>query len=75
MIMTFEGVKKQIEGKPRKLARYLKFNSPKKRKFGKTTHRCRVCGATAGVVNKYGLRYCRKCFREQAEKLGFRKYN
>ena len=73
--MTFERVKKQIEKKPIKLARYIKFNSPKKRKFGKNVHKCRKCNRTGGVTRKYGLMYCRQCFREEAEKLGFKKYN
>jgi len=73
--MTFERVKKQIEKKPLKLARYLKFNSPKKRKFGKNVYKCRKCNRTGGVTRKYGLMYCRQCFREEAEKLGFKKYS
>lgn len=73
--MTFERVKKQIAGKPVKLARYVKFNSAKKRKFGKGATRCRKCGTRRGIINKYGLTYCRRCFREDAEKLGFKKYS
>lgn len=73
--VTFERVKKQIERKKVKLARFLKFNSPKKRKFGKNVYKCRICGKTGGVIRKYGLLYCRQCFREQAEKLGFKKYD
>ena len=42
--MTFEKVKKQIAGKPEKLARYIKFCSAKKRKYGKALKRCRKCG-------------------------------
>ncbi len=72
--MTFEKSKKQIEGKPVKLARFLKFCSPKKRKFGKSVNKCRKCGRSEGVIRKYGLNYCRQCFREEAEKLGFKKY-
>jgi len=72
--MTYERVKKQIEKKPEKLARYEKFNKPKKRKYGKGVHICRKCGNRKGVISKYGLFYCRRCFREEAEKLGFRKY-
>jgi small subunit ribosomal protein S14 len=72
--MTYERVKKQIEKKPKKLARFEKFNKPIKRKYGKGTHRCRKCGNTKGLIRKYGLVYCRRCFREDAEKLGFRKY-
>jgi ribosomal protein S14 len=73
--MSYEGVRKQIENKPRKLAKYEKFNKSKKRTFGKITHPCRICGAKAGVIRKYGVQYCRKCFREHAEKLGFRKFH
>ncbi|RLJ08141.1 MAG: 30S ribosomal protein S14 [Candidatus Aenigmatarchaeota archaeon] len=72
--MTYEDVKKQLISKPEKLKRYEKFCSPKKRKFGKTVHPCKLCGKTRGVIRKYGLNYCRQCFREVAEKLGFKKY-
>lgn len=72
--MTFERVRKQIESKPIKLKRYNKFNKPKDRKFGRSVYRCRKCGRTDGVIRSYGLMYCRQCFREEAAKLGFRKY-
>jgi len=73
IIMTYERVRKQISSKPLKLARFDKFNKTKKRKFGKNIHKCRKCGRTGGVIRKYGLQYCRQCFREQAKKLGFEK--
>ncbi len=73
--MSFEGVKKQIAGNPVKLARYLKFNKTKDRKFGRNTHRCRKCNNTRGVIRKYGILYCRRCFREDAKGLGFTKYH
>ena len=73
--MTYERVRKSIENKPIKLARYEKFNKARVRKHGKITHPCRKCNKKAGVIRKYGLMYCRQCFREQAEKLGFRKYD
>ena len=41
---------------------------------GKGTRVCRNCGATRGLIRKYGLNICRRCFREVGEKLGFRKY-
>ncbi|OYT42231.1 MAG: 30S ribosomal protein S14 [Candidatus Aenigmarchaeota archaeon ex4484_224] len=43
-------------------------------KHGKALHRCIRCGSTRGVIRKYGLYYCRKCFREIAKELGFKKY-
>jgi small subunit ribosomal protein S14 len=73
--MSYEKVRKQIENKPSKLARFEKFNKTKKRKFGKITHPCRKCGRRNGVIKKYGLLYCRQCFREDAEKLGFNKFS
>ncbi len=73
--MSFERSKKQVEGKKGKMARFMRFCAPKKRKFGKSVHPCRRCGKTSGVIVKYGLAYCRQCFREEAQKLGFRKYN
>jgi small subunit ribosomal protein S14 len=73
--MTYERSKKQIEKKPVKLARFIRFNKPKNRKFGRNAYPCRRCGKTEGVINKYGLRYCRQCFREIAKELGFEKYN
>ena len=47
----------------------------KKILHGKITARCRRCGSTRGVIKKYGLYYCRHCFREIAKKLGFMKYH
>ncbi|MDT7892170.1 MAG: 30S ribosomal protein S14 [Thermoproteota archaeon] len=52
----------------------MKQPKPKERKFGKTTHRCKRCGTTDGVIRKYGLLYCRRCFREIAPLMGFKKY-
>ena len=72
--MSFENAKKQIESKPVKLARFMKFNRSKPRKFGKAMKPCRRCGKTEGIVHKYGLSYCRQCFREIARELGFEKY-
>jgi len=46
-----------------------------KRKFGKGRQRCRRCGNAHGVIRKYGLYYCRKCMREIAKSIGFRKYS
>ncbi|MEE9323286.1 MAG: 30S ribosomal protein S14, partial [Candidatus Aenigmarchaeota archaeon] len=49
-------------------------NKPKDRKFGRNVKPCRRCGKREGVINKYGLRYCRQCFREVARDLGFEKF-
>ncbi|MDD5332039.1 MAG: 30S ribosomal protein S14 [Candidatus Nanoarchaeia archaeon] len=52
----------------------MKHNSPKKREFGKSTKKCRLCGSDKGPVTQYGINYCRRCFRLNAKKLGFKKY-
>jgi len=36
--------------------------------------RCGVCGNNRGLIHKYGLNICRRCFREVGESLGFRKF-
>jgi len=73
--MSFEKSKKQIENKPVKLARFMKFCAPKPREFGRGANPCRICGKTEGVITKYDIIICRQCFREVANKLGFKKYN
>jgi small subunit ribosomal protein S14 len=71
----FERNRKQLANKPVKMARMMKFSKAKERKTGADIKKCRKCGKTSGVTSKYGLMYCRQCFREEAEKLGFRKYS
>lgn len=41
---------------------------------GKGTRKCRFCGNARGIIRKYGLNVCRRCFREKGEQLGFRTY-
>ncbi len=40
---------------------------------GKGERRCKLCGTTRGLIRKYSIYMCRRCFREHAEKLGFKK--
>ncbi len=71
----YERVLKQIEHKPWKVKRFLKHSKPKDREFGKATCVCRRCGRKGrGIIRKYGLYYCRQCFREIAREIGFKKY-
>ena len=37
--------------------------------------KCKFCGNVRGLIRKYDLYICRKCFRERAVELGFKKYN
>ncbi|RLG69670.1 MAG: 30S ribosomal protein S14 [Candidatus Iainarchaeum archaeon] len=36
---------------------------------------CRICKNNKGLIRKYGLMICRRCFKDYAEKLGFKKYD
>ena len=76
--MTYSNYKKvfkQLKAKPKVLKKYIKHNAPKDRKCGVSTKRCRRCGRIRGHIDKYGLDLCRQCFREVAQKIGFKKYN
>ena len=66
---------KQLDAKPAKKAKFEKHNAPKPRPFGKGKVRCEICGSTRGHISKYGLNICRRCFRQDATKLGFKKLN
>ncbi|MHA2060040.1 MAG: 30S ribosomal protein S14 [Candidatus Ranarchaeia archaeon] len=41
----------------------------------KGTRTCRRCGTHRAIIRRYGLYYCRRCFREVAQHLGFKKYS
>ncbi len=41
---------------------------------GKGDRLCRICGCKSGLIRSYGLNICRRCFREAASQLGFKKY-
>lgn len=45
------------------------------KKFGRGANKCRICGRKQGLVRKYGIYFCRQCFREWASKMGFKKMN
>lgn len=65
----------QLKNKPVKMAKYLKHNTPKQRKYGPGSRRCVYCGRTGAHIKKYGLNLCRQCFRDYAPTLGFKKYS
>lgn len=45
----------------------------KKHNFGRGSKWCKRCGDFTAVIQKYDLALCRRCFREVAESLGFKK--
>lgn len=54
-----------------------KISEEKKLKLkfkGKGLRKCRFCGNARGVIRKYKLYICRRCFREVGESIGFRKF-
>ncbi|MFA6073538.1 MAG: 30S ribosomal protein S14 [Candidatus Woesearchaeota archaeon] len=57
------------------MAKYKKNNVPKERKQGEMSKKCRTCGRTGSHISKYGIDLCRHCFRENALKIGFKKYS
>ncbi|MFH1511167.1 MAG: 30S ribosomal protein S14 [Candidatus Woesearchaeota archaeon] len=53
----------------------MKHNKPKERSCGISLKKCRRCGSSKAHIDNYGLDVCRKCFREIATKIGFKKYS
>ena len=43
------------------------------KKFGRGSRWCKRCGDYTAVIQKYKLFLCRRCFREVANSLGFKK--
>lgn len=72
---NYNKVFKQLDSKPGKMKKYIKNNAPKKRTCGYALIECELCGRHKGVVQKYKLNLCRQCFRQNAPRLGFKKYH
>lgn len=72
--MSYTDIMQQIEDKEAIVKKFKKHNLPKERDFGKSKIKCRRCGRVGrGIIRKYGLYYCRQCFREIAEDINFKK--
>ena len=72
---NFDKIKNQLEKKPAKWAKYVKHNKPKDKNFGKTKQKCIFSGTTRGVIRKYGINICRRYFKENSKKIGFKRFN
>ncbi len=72
---SFDKPLKQLKVKPAKMGKYIKHNSPKERKMGRSTKRCVRCGRIRGLIASYDIKLCRQCFREVATKIGFKKFS
>lgn len=66
---------KQLKAKPTMKAKYIKQNAPKTRSTGWNRNKCRRCGRVRAHISKYKLHLCRHCFREIAQRIGFKKYS
>ncbi|MCH8907057.1 MAG: 30S ribosomal protein S14 [Candidatus Heimdallarchaeota archaeon] len=51
----------------------MKTQEKKLRSIGKGTRKCRRCGTHRGVIRRADLMICRRCMREIAGPLGFKK--
>ncbi len=47
----------------------------KEREQGKGHRNCVRCGTHRAIIRSYNINLCRRCFREVAEQLGFRKFS
>ncbi|RNA32574.1 ribosomal S14p S29e [Brachionus plicatilis] len=43
------------------------------RNYGPGSRQCRVCASSHGVIRKYGMMICRRCFKQYANDIGFYK--
>ncbi len=47
---------------------------PEDRFKGKGIRKCKLCGSVRGLIRYHYIYMCRRCFREVAPDLGFKKY-
>jgi small subunit ribosomal protein S14 len=65
----------QLDNKPVTKAKYIKHNAKRMRSCGRTTKECFNCGTHRAFNGKYGINLCRRCFRDHAQSLNFKKYS
>ena len=41
------------------------------RTYGKDSRGCKLCASSAGLIRRYDMNLCRRCFRENAGIIGF----
>ncbi|MCL5430424.1 MAG: 30S ribosomal protein S14 [Candidatus Marsarchaeota archaeon] len=47
---------------------------PEEKFKGKGIRKCRLCGNARALIRSHNLYICRRCFREVAADIGFKKY-
>ena len=65
----------QLNNKPTVKQKFIKHNTPKKRKCGIGVKKCKRCGRNGAHISMYNLGLCRQCFRDIAPIIGFKKFN
>ncbi|MFA5357939.1 MAG: 30S ribosomal protein S14 [archaeon] len=53
----------------------MSYPKAKNEKMKKRDRVCRMCGTRKGLIRKYKMVICRRCFKDNAEILGFKKYD
>lgn len=51
------------------------MSETKEKEYGKGSRQCRRCGSHVAVIQAHDIYLCRRCFRELAPELGFKKYS
>jgi len=52
------------------------LHTEKQAKLGaKHAPRCKMCRNHRAVIKKYNINLCRRCFKDNAERIGFTKFN
>ena len=67
--MNYEDKVKVISVKKNQKAKNEKM---KKRIVG--IRQCKICGSRKGMIRKYKIGICRRCFKERAKDLGWEKF-
>ncbi|MFW9930103.1 MAG: 30S ribosomal protein S14 [Candidatus Thorarchaeota archaeon] len=50
------------------------MSNTERKKFGAGSRVCQRCGTHRALIRRYGIMFCRRCFREVAADIGFRKF-
>ncbi|MEI7961592.1 MAG: 30S ribosomal protein S14 [archaeon] len=69
---NFEVRKEKPKTIPVKRKQKSKNDKMKKRESG--VRECKICGTRKGMIRKYKLGICRRCFKDRAQDLGWEKY-
>ncbi len=63
-----------FEAKAVLVKRKQKSKNDKMKKRTPGERECKICGTRKGMIRKYKMGICRRCFKERANDLGWEKY-